>query len=181
MVEKKISQKLETKISKYMSYLLRHEPKDLKLDEEGFVNLDNFLKVIQERFNWLKKEDLISMAERNERYEVLGDKIRAIYGHSIEVTYKLEETFIDKLYHGTASDAAEKILKEGLKAMGRNKVHLSATVKAAIRVGKRRTKNPIILVIDASGAIKEGIKIEKATDLVYLTDYIPPKFISILD
>ncbi|MFX0133093.1 MAG: RNA 2'-phosphotransferase [Candidatus Hodarchaeota archaeon] len=179
MPKKIIDKKTSTEISKYMSYLLRHNPKGLNLDKEGFVDLEHFLKFVQNKYKSLDKNDLISIARENERYEIKNNRIRAIYGHSIDVSYNLEQIEIDKLYHGTTQKAAEKILKEGLNPMGRKRVHLSKTIEAAIRVGKRRTKNPIILIINASEAIKEGIKIEKATDKVYLTEYIPPKFIRI--
>ena len=62
--------------------------------------------------------------------------------------------------------------------MGRRKVHLSPTIEQAMRVGRRRTKNPVILRIDVESAKREGIRFEKANDLVYLSDEIPPRFIS---
>ncbi|MFX1450488.1 MAG: RNA 2'-phosphotransferase [Promethearchaeota archaeon] len=179
MAKKPIDKRTKTEISKYMSYLLRHNPKNLNLDKEGFVNLDEFLNFIQLKYKSLQKEDLIAIIRENERYEINNNRIRAIYGHSIDVSYELEQINIDKLYHGTTQNAVERILKEGLKPMGRKKVHLSTTVETAIKVGRRRTKNPVILIIDALSAIKQGIKIEKATDKVYLVDYIPPKFIKV--
>ena len=120
------------------------------------------------------------VAKENERYEIKGNKIKAIYGHSIDIKYSLEEVTIEKLYHGTTQEAAEVILTQGLKAMGRNKVHLSTTIEQAIRVGKRRAKTPTILIIDAQSAIDEGITFEKASDKVFLVDFVPPKFIKIL-
>lgn len=175
-----INDALKTKISKFMSYLLRHNPMKLKMDEEGFVNFEEFLNLVQKKYISIKREDLMSVARQNERYEIIDDRIRAIYGHSIGVSYNLNQVKIDKLYHGTTQKAIEGIMKEGLKPMKRLKVHLSSNIEAAIRVGKRRTANPIILEIDAISAVDQGIKIEKATDKVYLTDFIPPKFIKIL-
>ncbi len=63
--------------------------------------------------------------------------------------------------------------------MKRKKVHLSKTVEDAIQVGRRRTANPVILKIDARKAIKEGIRIERATDRICVADPIPKKFISV--
>jgi len=60
-------------------------------------------------------------------------------------------------------------------------VHLSASVEDAIEVGKRRTDRPVVLRIDAKAALAEGVRIEKATDRVYVADFIPPEFISLLD
>ena len=181
MSKNSISRKLQTKISKYMSYILRHNPMELKLDEEGYANLEKFLDLIQNRFKGISRDNILMVAKENERYEIKGYKIKAIYGHSIDINYKLEKVTAEKLYHGTTQEAANVILKEGLKAMGRNKVHLSTTIEQAIRVGKRRAKNPTILIIDAQSAINENIKFEKASDKVFLADYIPAKFIKILN
>jgi len=69
-----------------------------------------------------------------------------------------EEKEIGVLYHGTTPESASKILEGGLKSMNCRKVHLSTTKNIARKVGKRRTSNPIILVIDARKARKEGIE-----------------------
>ncbi|MHA1298331.1 MAG: RNA 2'-phosphotransferase [Candidatus Helarchaeota archaeon] len=180
MSKKTIDKKYKVKISKYMSYILRHNPKQLELDEKGYTNLEDFLNLVQSRFKSYDKKEIFEIAEENERYEIAANKIRAIYGHSIDIKYKLEQAVIEKLYHGTTKKAADKILKEGLKPMNRQKVHLSIDVPAATRVGKRKTPNPTILIIEAGTAIKEGIVIEKASEKVYLSDFIPPKFIKIL-
>ena len=34
----KMSENVKTQVSKYVSYLLRHNPEDLKIDREGFVH-----------------------------------------------------------------------------------------------------------------------------------------------
>jgi putative RNA 2'-phosphotransferase len=64
--------------------------------------------------------------------------------------------------------------------MKRKKAHLSKTIEDAIEVGKRRTANPVILKIDARKAIKEGIRVDKATDRISVADPIPKKFLSLL-
>ena len=61
--------------------------------------------------------------------------------------------------------------------MKRRWAHLSPTIEIAIKVGMRRTRKPVILEIDAEKARKNGIKFYKATDQVYLTKYVPPKYI----
>ncbi|MHA1377478.1 MAG: RNA 2'-phosphotransferase [Candidatus Helarchaeota archaeon] len=180
MSKEAINKKTKIRVSKYMSYLLRHNPKQLELDNEGFTDLDLFLEVVRSKFKWLDKKDLLDIAENNERYEIKNNKIKAIYGHSIDVSYKLKKEEVNQLYHGTTKKAAELILKEGLKPMNRQKVHLSSTIEAATRVGKRRAKNPTILIIDAVSARLHGIKIKKASESVFLADYIPPKYIKVL-
>ncbi|MHA1143573.1 MAG: RNA 2'-phosphotransferase [Candidatus Helarchaeota archaeon] len=171
----------ETRISKFMSYLLRHDPQHLKMDQEGFVDTDEFLKLLQARFNWFTKSDLISLVNENERYEISDNRIRAVYGHSIDVSPKLETVQVNILFHGTSQESAERILRDGLKSMNRNKVHLSRTVSRAKVVGRRKARHPVILIIDAKSASDDGIVFEKATDDVLVCNEIPPKYIRVLD
>ncbi len=173
-------EELKTRISKYMSYLLRHNPEDLKMDGQGFVNLNELLHKIRERFPQADMKLIREIVERSERrrFEIRNGKIRALYGHSIPVKMELREADkVKVLYHGTTPEAAEKILRTGLKPMKRRWVHLSPTREIAERIGLRRTKTPVILEIDAEKARKNGMKFYKATEEVYLSEYIPPKYI----
>ena len=175
-----MKEELKTRISKYMSYLLRHHPKDLKMDERGFVDLNQLLQKIRKRFPQADKSLIREIVEGSERrrFEIRNGKIRALYGHSIPIKIELkEDDEVKVLYHGTTSEAAKNILKTGLKPMKRTWVHLSPTIEIAKRIGLRRTPKPIILQIDAENARKNGIKFYKATDEVYLSRYIPPKYI----
>lgn len=174
---------LRTKVSKYMSYLLRHNPENLRMDKHGFVNLNELLNKLRQRFQVNEKLILeIVQKSSKRRFEIVGDKIRALYGHTIPVEIKLEEDkAIRKLYHGTTTDAASKILKTGLKPMKRKWVHLSPTVEIAKEVGLRRTNEPVILEIDVEAARKDKVKFYKATEKVYLCKYVSPKYIRSLN
>ena len=170
---------MKVRVSKYMSYLLRHNPENLKMDSEGFVDLGELLAKLKEKFP-VDKQLILEIVERSERkrFEIRNGKIRALYGHSIPVMLKLKEDETVKiLYHGTTPEAAAEILKSGLKPMKRNWVHLSPTVEIARQVGLRRTNKPAILEIDAEKARKNGIKFYKATKQVYLCKQIPPRYI----
>lgn len=172
--------KNQTKISKQMAYLLRHNPSGMQISSEGFVDFEQLLKRLQDRRPELSKEDIREVVERDPkgRYEIKGNKIRARYGHSIDANPTLTPAAADILYHGTTPKAAEKILEEGLKTKSRQKVHLSATVEDAIQVGKRRTDNPVILEVNVKEASGKGVNVERASDKVYVADEIPAEHIS---
>jgi len=174
-----VEQDLKIKISRYMSYLLRHNPENLKMDEYGFVDLDEFLEKLKERFQ-IDNKLILEIVEKSERrrFEIIGNRIRALYGHSISVKLELEEDKVTKVfYHGTTPDAVSKILKFGLKPMERRWVHFSPTIEIAREVGLRRAPNPVILEIDAEEARKNGVKFYRATDKVYLSDDVAPRYI----
>lgn len=168
-------------VSKFLSYLLRHHPEDLRMSNDGFVPISDVLSKIQNKFPDVNREYLEDLIESgNKRFQIKNNHIRALYGHSIPVTIPLDtNSEIDVLYHGTSARSAKNIFKEGLKPKGRKKVHLSTSKKEADRVGKRHSKQPIILQIDVKEARKNNIHFEKATENVYVSDHIPPQFISI--
>jgi len=170
---------LKTRVSKYMSYLLRHNPQNLKMDLEGFVDIDELLAKLRLLYPVDKTlvVDTAGMSDKK-RFEIRGNKIRALYGHTIPVRLEHEEDkAVRILYHGTTESAAPRILKEGLEPMRRKSVHLSPTIEGAIYVGLRRTKHPVVLEINAEAARHDGFKFYKATDKVYLSRSVPSEYI----
>jgi putative RNA 2'-phosphotransferase len=174
-----------TDLSKVVSHALRHEPwlYDIDIDAEGWTAIQDLLEALhQEREEWsdLTKNDLMMMLEKasKRRHEIKEDKIRALYGHSMPnkiVKTKKKPPLI--LYHGTAPEIAEIILTEGLKAMGRQHIHLATEMKKAIKAGKRKSNQPVILEVLASKAFDEDIAFYEGNEIIWLADYIPPKFI----
>ncbi len=67
-----------------MSYLLRHNTENLRIDKKGFVDLDEFLLKVREKYG-VDKCFIVEMMNQRERrrFEIVGDKVRALYGHSI--------------------------------------------------------------------------------------------------
>ena len=173
-------------MSKEVSYALRHAPweYELELDEESFVPIEQLLSAFNETGHYNKKitiEDLYEMIKAGEkvRHEIVGNKIRALYGHSVSNRIKKEEAAPpDILYHGTAHKALAKILESGLKPMCRQYVHLSVDVETATNVGKRRDDEPVILIVDAKRASEDGVKFYIGNDKVWLADEVGPKYLT---
>jgi len=175
-----VERSLRVKVSKFVSYLLRHDPMGLVMDEEGFVDLDELVSKVKERFLGVDVGFLRRLVEEGERkrFEVVGDRVRALYGHSFPVYLRLEEDrLVEWLYHGTTSEAAGEILVKGLQPMKRMWVHLSPTIDIANQVGKRRTSSPVILVVNCAEARKAGLRFYKASEQVYLCKSVPAKYI----
>jgi putative RNA 2'-phosphotransferase len=171
---------LRVEVSKFVSFLLRHDPQGLVMDEEGFVDLDELVSKVKLSFPSVDEQFLRRLVEESsrKRFEIVGNRIRALYGHSFPVYLRLEEDRrVEWLYHGTTSEAAVVILVKGLQPMKRQWVHLSPTKDIATQVGKRRTSSPVILVVNCAEARKAGLKFYKASDQVYLCKSVPAKHI----
>ncbi len=174
-----------TTLSKTISHALRHEPwiYELELDEEGWVEIENLIKTLrQEREEWenLSIQDLEEIIKRSskKRFEIMGNKIRALYGHSVpEKLLKEPLPPPEILFHGTSHRAWEIIKSSGLLPMNRQYVHLSFDKKTAIEVGKRKDKKPLILIVKSQEAFEKGIKFYKGNEMIWLADYIPAEYI----
>ncbi len=174
-------------LSKEISYALRHAPweYELELDELGFVPIAQLLHALNESNGYDRKivqadlEEIIATSEKK-RHEIVGDKIRALYGHTVPQVIKKEAGNPPAiLYHGTSHKTLPQILQDGLKPMQRQYVHLSVDVETANRVGKRRDPEPIILKINTVAAQKVGILFFVGNDKVWLCKEMPKDCLSI--
>lgn len=179
-------------LGKLLTLILRHEPHkfNIKLTQDGFASVNALANAINgiPKFSWVTPKDIVYVARiddkgRFELKEINGElHIRAIYGHSKDLDVCIEYSLvkvgeIKYLYHGTQRDKLESIIREGIKAMNRKYVHLSATIRDALEVAKRRKGIPVVTIIDAERMLLDGIKIYRATKKVYLVDHVPPKYI----
>lgn len=172
------------KLSKEVSYALRHAPweYDLQLDEEGWVDINRLLFSLHECKGWedLSEQDLHIMIGKSDkkRYEISNGNIRALYGHSITQRIMKEvKAPPEILYHGTSRSFISAIRENGLLPQNRQYVHLSIDTKIALQVGKRHDEKPVLLIIQALKAYKEGVKFYLGNDKVWLADKVPSKYI----
>jgi putative RNA 2'-phosphotransferase len=166
-----------------MAHALRHQPwlYELELDEEGWTPVADLLAGLNSgRRHHITEADLQAVLDRpgKKRYEMADGRIRALYGHSTTAKIRKQPAAPPEiLYHGTAPAAAEIILREGLKPMSRQYVHLSLDQETAVQVGRRKSPQPVILTILAAAAHQQGISFYEGHGLVWLADFVPPEFI----
>lgn len=181
-----MAKKSLSKISKFMSYILRHRPDvlSLDLDNEGWIDADLFLQRVNEHQKWsLTMADIedVVKADKKQRYALREGRIRANQGHSIDVNAVNETPLVppDILYHGT-TDQRWALIQEsgGLNKMQRHHVHLSADPQTAKQVGSRHRKEKLLLLhIDAAAMHKAGHKFFQSENGVWLTEDVPVAFI----
>ena len=99
-----------TRISKYISLILRHKPEviGIKLDTHGWADVNALLAGISRKYP-INRDILekIVQSDEKQRYSFSedGTKIRANQGHSIQVDVELPVTEPpETLYHGTAPE-----------------------------------------------------------------------------
>lgn len=173
-----------TNLSKFISLILRHKPEviNVKMDEYGYVNVDDLINGILEHSNFYIDFDVLKeivYTDNKQRYSFANDynKIRANQGHSIPVNLNLENKCPpNSLYHGTGVKYLKNILKEGLKPKSRMYVHLSDNYNTALEVGARHGE-PCVIYIDAFKMYNDGYKFYLSENGVWLTNVVPKKYI----
>ena len=175
----------DVRLSKYMSYVLRHRPEaaGLELGEGGWVDLDSLVAACVEAGRANGRDDVLRVVAENDkqRFELSGDGtlIRAAQGHSVEVDLGLVPVVPPAaLFHGTVERHLESIRAQGLLPMGRTHVHLSGDVATARRVGSRRG-TPVILHVDAAAMDAAGYEFFRAANGVWLVDAVPPQYLAV--
>jgi putative RNA 2'-phosphotransferase len=179
-----IGKERATRISKYLSLVLRHDPSaaGVTLDAEGWVGVDELLAGAARHsfpFTLAELEQVVQTSDK-QRFALSPDakRIRANQGHSISVELNLkQETPPSLLYHGTVERFLTSIIENGLEKRARQHVHLSADVITATRVGGRRGK-PVVLTIAAANMHSAGFSFFRSENGVWLTDHVPPQYIS---
>ena len=168
-----------------MSLLLRHEPQaaQLKLDEEGWVAVDQLIENVSTYFFTIDFDLLKTVVAQNakKRFAFSADerKIRASQGHSIDVKLNMEVLEPPKiLFHGTASRFLDSILKDGIQKMGRQHVHLSHQLETAQQVGQRHGKT-VVLKVRSHDMYVNGYTFFRSDNGVWLTDFVPNNFIEV--
>lgn len=172
------------KISKYLSYILRHKPDSigLSLDDHGWIYVNDLIaNTTTFELNHALLDIIVEMNDK-QRFAFNEDKtkIRANQGHSIYVDLDLRPHEPPSyLYHGTASRFLESIQKQGLIKGNRHHVHLTESAHVAQAVGQRYGKL-VLLQIDTAAMAKDGCIFYKTANNVWLVDAVPREYLSIL-
>lgn len=178
-----IDPKTLTAYSKFLSFVLRHEPGAIgvTLDRNGWVEIDRLVEQCRAHGKPLTREILetIVATSPKQRFAISedGQRVRASQGHSIDVELGYApQAPPEQLFHGTVSSSLSSIRSTGLQKMDRHHVHLSPDLATAQAVGMRRGK-PVILRIAAARMHRDGHVFFLSANGVWLTERVPPDYI----
>ncbi len=176
-----------TRISKYLSYVLRHHPETagLSLDDHGWAGINELLAARGSRKRGLTLDLLRRLVAENDkqRFEVdhKWTKIRARQGHTLAVRLDLKEASPpDCLYHGTACRHLPSIRQHGLHRGKRHHVHFSLDPASAQTVGGRHGQ-PVVLRIRAREMHAHGHRFFLTSNGIWLAESVPPDYIDFPD
>ena len=174
---------MSTKISKFLSYVLRHDPAQIgiTLDSAGWTDVAALLAASAAHGVSFTRDELTQVVATSDKQRFAlspdGARIRANQGHSVEVELELAPAVPPAtLYHGTVDRFLDSIRAHGLIKGERHHVHLSADLATAQKVGGRRGK-PVVLVVRAADMVAAGHAFFVSANGVWLTEAVPAAFV----
>jgi putative RNA 2'-phosphotransferase len=176
-----------TELSKFLSFVLRHEPDaiGLELDEAGWADVEELVARCRTHGKPITRDILEEIVKTSpkKRFALSDDgrRIRASQGHSIDVELGYAPAVPPEvLFHGTIARVVPAIREKGLLKMERHHVHLSPDEATARVVGARRGA-PVILRIDSGRMHRSGKVFYVSANGVWLTEEVPPEYIAFRD
>ena len=177
-----------TKLSVYISYLLRHQPQavGLAMDVHGWVSVAELIEKINGAGRYRITEQILEEIVRTDnkgrfRYSEDGRMIKACQGHSIawvEPELAIEQP-PEYLYHGTTEESWQKIRESGyISRMGRHAVHMQAEEAKAWQSARRWRRTPVVLKIDAAAMYADGTVFGVSDNGVWCAEAVPAEHIT---
>jgi putative RNA 2'-phosphotransferase len=155
------------RLSKTMTFLLRHKPEagELDLDDEGWADIGDLAVAVSRLLKLDVAHDQITHVAHEgavRRFEVASGRIRA-FAKADEAPAKQHKRVVppDILYHATSRDAVEEIRATGRLEAGPDRyVYLSGNEAQAWRAAHRsKSSSPAaVLYVDAARARRHGVR-----------------------
>jgi putative RNA 2'-phosphotransferase len=169
------------RVSKLLSLILRHRPDEfgLKMDQYGYVPLEEIIEAIGERYGETDNERIQQLIKQSLQHRfIITDKgIKALYGHSffVEMDGDPMDPLPEHLYMGSTVNEARNSRQTGIKSGDRFYVHLSLTKDVAERRSKEQ-ETPCVVEVNALQAQQAG-HLFYARGEVVLCESLPAEFV----
>jgi len=171
-------------LAKVLTYILCHRPDEfgLVLDRDGFVPIKQLLQALAAERGWghVRRHHLEQVAAllQPPRFEIREDRIRGLSPGPAELRVPGEEPPA-LLYTAIPAKAHEPVFASGLKAPRGQEVLLADTPELALKLGRRRSPDPVLVTVQAQAASQTGVIWEKYGEHLYLAQEVPRKFLQL--
>ncbi len=175
------SRKQREELRDLLLRILREDPEQfgIKVDEWGFVSLEQLKLVVRTVSNWATPRQIEEVIGDGSHFERWQERVKAVSGHRYMIRPEPEEVIPPEiLYHGLPQLMVSSVTKYGLKPLGRRFIFLAETVDEAWYQGGKVSPSPVIIAVSAKRAHQAGVKFFRS-ERDYLCQYIPAEYISL--
>jgi putative RNA 2'-phosphotransferase len=165
-------------LARMLTYILSHRPDEfgLVLSDEGFVAIKQLLQALAAESGWgfVRRHHLEQVAGLSPgTFEIVGDRMRALAPDPAQLRHPSGEPPPALLYAAIPPKAHARVWQEGLKPPPDRELVLAATPELALKLGRRRAPDPILITIQAQAASRRRINFTGYGEVLYLAPALP--------
>jgi putative RNA 2'-phosphotransferase len=166
-------------LARMLTYILSHRPDEfgLVLSGDGFIPIKHLLQALTAEPGWgfVRRHHLDQVAGLMSppAFEMVGDQIRAVRPEPARLRRETAEPPPALLYAAIPPKAQVPVWESGLKALPGRELVLAATPELALKLGRRRSPDPILVTVQAQAAARRGISFTGYGDGLYLAPDLP--------
>lgn len=160
-----------------LTYILCHRPDEfgLVLSEDGFIPIKTLLLTLAAEPGWgfVRRHHLDQVVGllSPPAFEVAGEQIRALSPACLR--RPPGEPLPALLYVAIPPKAHARVWEEGLRPPLDRELILANTKDLAVKLGRRRARHPIIVIVQAQAATRRGIALTGYGEGLYLAPALP--------
>ncbi|MFZ0613181.1 MAG: RNA 2'-phosphotransferase, partial [Desulfobacterales bacterium] len=166
------------RLEKFIAYVLGRRPDEFGLvpDAEGWIKMKDLLKAINEEDGWrhvrLAHIDEIVLTQPDAAIEISDARVRALSRENLPVPQPANRP-PKLLYACIRRRAHPVVLEKGLNATEGEKIVLATAADLALRIGRRRDPQPVLLTVNVEQTLARGTALQQVGELIYTADAIP--------
>ncbi|MDI6853672.1 MAG: RNA 2'-phosphotransferase [Deltaproteobacteria bacterium] len=171
-------------LAKMLTYILCHRPDEfgLVLDAEGFVSIKQLLAALGSEPGWghIRRHHLDQTAalSQSPRLEILADKIRSVAPKPAALRRPPGEAPPALLYAAVPPKAHAVVVEHGLRPPIGQEIVLAVTPEIALKLGKRRSPEPVLITVQARAAARAGVAFQPYGENLFLSSSaVPQEFV----
>jgi putative RNA 2'-phosphotransferase len=171
-------------LARMLTYLLCHRPDEfgLVLAADGFIPVKQVLQALTGEPGWgfVRRHHLDQVAALMQppAFELADDRIRCLAPGPARLR-RADAAPPALLYAAIPPKAHERVWEEGLKPPPEKELVLAATRETAMKLGRRRAPEPVIVTVQAQAAVRAGIPFQGYGDELFLAPALPREFLQL--
>jgi len=181
-LDRKFRQKLEG-LQKVVLYALSRAPDEFGLlpDPEGYVSLKDLVKALSEEPDWphirLSHLQEIRIHDLRGEFEIRDGRMRATTREASAGSYEIVAA-PKLLYIALRPRSWPHVTEQGLRPFTGAWVVLSRDKELALRIGRRKDPEPILVEVHAERAQSQGVSFFAAGRHLVVAPYVPCNFLN---
>ncbi|MFW5931089.1 MAG: RNA 2'-phosphotransferase [Desulfosalsimonas sp.] len=170
-------------LAKLLSYILEKRPDEFGLipDEHGYVSIKELLKVFSEIEGWrhIRRSSIneLMLSQVDSPVEIHENRIRGKNRDELPPARPCKQP-PKTLYTFIRKKAYPVVAEKGIHPRHETPVPCTPDRESAVRLGKRKDNNPVILTIHTDKAVQKKANFQQMGENLYLADFIPAETFS---